>query len=386
MTARVTVGRAVEAALLAVAVLLLLGQLLGQPVLLAYVQTGSMAPTLAPGDGYVAIPAAIAGPVGVGDVVAFRAERVGGGGLTTHRIVGVTDRGYVTRGDANAFTDQASRVREPPVGRSRVVAKALAVGGRVVVIPGLGLAVGAVAAALAVAQRVLVALVGPWAAGSNGLALVLVLVGATLYLGSVVAERYRRPADVGPAADADARSIAAVLDGASATQLLVGLALVLSLSATASMVLPGGTHGFGVVSAENDAPGARVIQHGTTEATTVTVTNGGLVPVVVYLDPSSEGVTVASRTLRLGGRSRADVAVDLTAPAEIGYYRRSVVERRYLAVLPRGALRALYGVHPWAPIVAIDALLGGAVVVVGRLLLAPPAWLPTSAARARRRD
>ncbi|MFC7138101.1 S26 family signal peptidase [Halobaculum litoreum] len=63
------------------------GQALGQPVLVSYVETGSMAPTLAPGDGFVAVPAAVAGQVEAGDVVTFRAESVGGGGLTTHRVV-----------------------------------------------------------------------------------------------------------------------------------------------------------------------------------------------------------------------------------------------------------------------------------------------------------
>jgi signal peptidase len=35
---------------------LVAGSLLGQPVLLSYVETGSMAPTMEPGKGFVAVP------------------------------------------------------------------------------------------------------------------------------------------------------------------------------------------------------------------------------------------------------------------------------------------------------------------------------------------
>ncbi|MFC6975369.1 signal peptidase I [Halomicroarcula sp. GCM10025709] len=107
---------------------MVVGQLLGQPVLLGYVTTGSMQPTLDPGDGFVAIPAALAGPVDEGDVVTFRAEEIQGGGLTTHRVVDRTDRGYVTRGDNNPFTDQDGG--EPPVTDAQIVAVVWQPGGR----------------------------------------------------------------------------------------------------------------------------------------------------------------------------------------------------------------------------------------------------------------
>jgi signal peptidase len=81
-----------------------------------------MEPTLEPGDGFVAVPAELAGPIDDGDVIVFEAETIQGGGLTTHRVVDETDRGFITRGDANPFTDQDDS--EPPVKRAQVVAKA----------------------------------------------------------------------------------------------------------------------------------------------------------------------------------------------------------------------------------------------------------------------
>jgi signal peptidase I len=49
------------------------GHLLGVPVALSYVETGSMEPTIGTGDGFVAILAAVSGPIEEGDVVVFDA-------------------------------------------------------------------------------------------------------------------------------------------------------------------------------------------------------------------------------------------------------------------------------------------------------------------------
>ena len=158
MSARYWLRRGGQALVVLAIVALLAGQFLGQPVLLGYVETGSMAPTLNPGDGFVAVPAALAGPIDEGDVVTFRAEELQGGGLTTHRIVGQTDRGYVTKGDANPFTDQDGS--EPPVKRPQIVAVALQVGDGVVTLPNLGVAVTGVRAGFTEAQRLLAVTLG----------------------------------------------------------------------------------------------------------------------------------------------------------------------------------------------------------------------------------
>lgn len=106
----------------------------GSPVQLSYVDSGSMEPTLHPGDGYLLVPA---GEVQSGDVITYRSARLGK--RVTHRVVDVTSEGIVTKGDANEVTDQSAG--HPPVRRSAVVGKAFAVGGSVVQIPGLGAAV-----------------------------------------------------------------------------------------------------------------------------------------------------------------------------------------------------------------------------------------------------
>ncbi|WP_152039564.1 S26 family signal peptidase [Salinigranum salinum] len=360
MSARRTLVRVAELLAVVVVLSLVVGQVLGQPVLLAFVETGSMSPTLEPGDGFVAIPAQLTGPPEAGDVVTFRAEEIQGGGLTTHRVVGETERGYVTRGDANPFTDQDSD--EPPVKDAQIVAVAWQPGGEVFVVPGLGTAVEGVQGGLEWAQRTLAALLGTRSLlGTQGIA--YLLFGATLlyyvvgeFLSKNGKERTRdgrRGRDSG----LDPRLVTLAL-----TLLLVG-------GATAAMVGPAGQQEYGVVSAEFESERPTVIPMGESNTIPYAVGNGGFVPVYVYVEPASEGVAVEPDRLRVERGEIRNASVTLSAPPRTGYYRRFVVEHRYLALLPPATIDTLHATHPWAPIVVIDLLIGVPFYLLGIGLL-----------------
>jgi signal peptidase len=346
-----------DAGTLAVVVLVVVvgvGVITGQPLLLGFVDSGSMEPSLSPGEGFVILPPAMAGDLGPGDVIVYDAEELHGGGLITHRIVADSGEGFVTRGDANEFRDQARG--EPPVKRAQVVGVAFQVNGGVVSIPHLGTLVTAVGALVRTLQTGL--------AQATGLSLFLqpqglasLLFGAALLwygYGAWFRER-RHEQDRTPARET----------GWDVRLVLLALATLVVLAATVSMTAPAGPHRYDVVSAEFDSEGARVIPMGETETTTHRMGNGGVVPVSVFLETDHEDIEVTPTEARLGARSTANATVSLTAPPRTGYYRRYVVEHRYLAVLPHAHLRALYQLHPWAPIVVIDALLGGAVYLLG---------------------
>ncbi|WP_336038255.1 signal peptidase I [Halobacterium yunchengense] len=349
-----------EAVVALVVVSLVVGQVVGTPVLLGYVETGSMEPTMEPGDGFVAVPSAVSGDVEEGDVVVFRAEEIQGGGLTTHRVVDVTERGYITRGDANPFTDQDGD--EPPVQDAQVVAEALQVGGEVVVIPDLGTGVVALQGAFADAQRQLAATTGTRSLlGTQGLAYLLLALSVLLYVVDLLL------AGDGPARDRSrdrSRS-----QGVSPGLIVAALAAMLVVAATAAMVVPAGTQEFGLVSAEFDSEDPTVVRQGESSTREYRVPNAGLVPVVTYVEPASDGVAVDPERQRVAGRSAETVDVTLTAPEDTGYYRRFVAEHRYLAVLPVPVLDALHDAHPWLPVLAVDALLAGSVALLGNALL-----------------
>jgi signal peptidase len=359
MTPRRALTLTGEVAVVLVVVALAAGQVLGYPVLLGYVETGSMEPTLEPGDGFVSVPAPLAGDVEEGDVVVFRAEELQGGGLTTHRVVGETERGFVTRGDANPFTDQDGE--EPPVKRAQIVAHALQVNGEVVVIPNLGTGVTALQGAIAETQRRAAVLTGSRSLlGAQGLTYLLFGLSALLYVVDLLLADDR---DRGRSRSRERES------GVSPGLVVAVLAGVLVVSATAAMVVPAGTEQFGVVSAEFGSENPTVIRQGETSTFDYRVANGGLVPVVSYLEPASDGVAVDPARLQVGGRGEATADLTLSAPDETGYYRRYVTEHRYLLVLPVPVVDTLYDLHPWLPIVAVDALLASVVAVLGWGLL-----------------
>jgi signal peptidase len=352
---------ALEVAVVVVLVSLVAGQALGYPVLLGFVETGSMEPTLEPGDGFVAVPKPVAGPIEPGTVIVFQAEQIQGGGLTTHRVVEETERGYITRGDANPFTDQDGE--EPPVKRAQIVAVALQVGGEVVVVPELGTAVTGVRGVLTALQRELAALVGSRSLlGPTGVGYVVSgLLFAAYLVDLLVSDESGRERD---------RGRDRARDGGSDVRLYVAaMALVVVLAATAAMVVPAGPQEYGIVSAEFASDRPTVIPAGESKAVPYPLANDGLVPTVVYVESASQGVAVDGARTVLGYGGRAEATVTLRAPPETGYYRRYVVEHRYLAILPVPVIDALHGIHPWLALAGVNAALGGGFYLLGRLLL-----------------
>jgi signal peptidase len=362
MTLRRRLGQLFELLAILFVVSLVAGQALGQPVLLSYVTSGSMSPTLEPDDGFVAIPQQLAGPVEEGDVIVFRAQELDGGGLTTHRVVEETERGYITRGDANPFTDQAGD--EPPVKRAQVVAVALEVNGGVVVVPSVGVAVEGMDAAVSAAQRFLATTLGSRAfLGPQGFAYLVVAFSGLAYVLDLLfgGEGGRRDYDRGDRRSRDS--------GRAARTYVLAFALLLVLAATGSMVAPSGPTEFGIVSAEFDSDRPDVIPAGESDAQQITIPNDGLIPTTVFVEAGSDGIAVEDRVLTVPPRGEATTTMTLSAPPETGYYRRYLIVHRYLGVLPLPVLQSLYGLHPWAPIVAIDVLLGGTFYLIGSQLV-----------------
>lgn len=116
--------------LVAGSVAILLGGLLGRPVLVAAVPTTSMLPVLSPGDLIPVLPDWGTEPE-IGQIIVFKTEQ--DPSWIVHRVIsGDREQGYVTKGDANPVPDQ-----------HRVFIKDIAgfvptIGGRALHVPGLG--------------------------------------------------------------------------------------------------------------------------------------------------------------------------------------------------------------------------------------------------------
>ncbi|ADB62371.1 peptidase S26B, signal peptidase [Haloterrigena turkmenica DSM 5511] len=356
MTGTTLLKRTLGLGVALVVVLLLVGQLLGQPILLGYVATGSMEPAMDAGDGFVAVPSLVDSSVEQGDVVVFEARELHGGGLTTHRVVGETEEGYVTKGDANPFTDQDSG--EPHVTDGQIVAKAWQVNGEVVTIPLLGTAIMGVQGVVESAYESVAPVVGLTTTGdSEGLGAALVAVGVALLGFGTVFER------LGPARREIHRSRSR--ENVIAFWTALGLVLLVFVTfATAAMVVPAGTTEYELVSTDSPTDDPQVIAPGETTELTRTVDNAGYLPIVAVHEPGSNNVAIDPPTQTVGIRSSGETTVSLTAPDETGSYTRHVGEYRYLAVLPPAAIVWLHGLHPLAAIAAVNGVIVGLAVAI----------------------
>lgn len=340
---------------------LLAGQVLGQPLLLSYVETGSMEPTLSPGDGFVALPAELTGTPEEGDVVVFEAEEIQGGGLTTHRVVGETERGFETRGDANPFTDQDGG--EPPVQEAEIVAVAWQPGGDVLAVPHVGTVVTGVQSGLESTQWTLARTVGTDAVlGWQGVAYLLFAASVLFYVLDVALSGSKRSGHTRSSSRSTTR-------GVSNRRIALGFTLVVLVGLTAAMVVPGQTHEFGVVSAEFESDSPDVIEQGTSDTLDYEVGNDGILPSVVVFEPVSDDIAVEDDHLDVSSRSTTQTNITLTAPPETGHYHLYLEERRYLGVLPSSVLLSMHDIHPWLPILALNVLVGVPFYVFGTVFL-----------------
>ena len=346
-------GMAVTVVFVVVILALVAGQVLGQPMLFSYVTSGSMSPTIQEGDGFVVFPDQFAGSIGEGDVIVFHAEEIQGGGLTTHRVVGQTDEGYITQGDANPFTDQDGG--EPVVTDDKIVGVALQIGDRVVTIPSLGTAI----------------------IGIQSL-------GVTLYTGVANAlgfEGTTDPQEVGTVLFGTGLVLLAVnflysLLGRSGTKRersrsqeregwvdprYVALFLVVAfvLPANVAMVGPTTTHEMTVDGTEL----AGTVQPGEAVDIDMTATNDGFVTMFVVFDEPQEA-TLSQQHVEVTGGSSVSLSLSTPAPPPDEHRTVAVSEHRYILVLPSSLLAALHDVHPLVALGAVNAVLAGSALAL----------------------
>lgn len=277
---------------------LLVAAALWLPVQPAYASSDSMAPAIEAGDLYFVLEG---GPVHAGDVITFEAPTHPG--LVTHRVVGETAAGYVTKGDANPSTDQ--RAGLPAVSRSAVVGPVLAVNGRPVALPGLG--------------AVLAAPASRW--------LTLLTLGALLAAALVVGIRPAR-------STAPQRRVVYVRD--VLRPLFVGGLLVCVLF----VFWGASTHGLTYVAAEGSPTATHTVPVGEPATRTVAVEAHHLPFTTVLIE--AHGVAVLDRTATASG---AELVVEVPSRDTPGVYHATIDVSTYPATLPRGVIERLHGLH-----------------------------------------
>lgn len=327
------VQQSITVVLVAIAALMVAGELLGQPIGFGYVATGSMDPTLAVGDGFIAMPPLLAGEITPGDVITYEAQSIDGGGPTTHRVTEVTDEGYITQGDANSFTDQGAG--EPPVTEAQIYAVALQFNGEVVAIPSIGLIATAVQSGINGA----VSLLGIDAGARIGVVTTgfgVVMIVATLLYGFLTGDSQRRTSR------STRRS-----ERLNSQLVIVALVVVFALPFLTGMILPSGTTTTQLLSADPSvADGSGRIAAGGSEEVNYSVSNDFFVPKVVIMEPAGPGIAVDNQTLAVANGDEKRATLTIRAPAETGTFARSQSEHHYFYLLPLPLIELLHAIHP----------------------------------------
>lgn len=365
---------ALVAATVLIAVITILGSVLGLSVGIGYVETNSMSPTLDPGDGFVLIPSAVAGPPEAGDVVVFEAKELRGGGPTTHRVVGKTERGYITQGDNNNAPDQATD--EPPVQTTQINGRVLQIRGTVVSIPYVGTTAEGTRGLLDTMRQYTDTLT--WrltsTSGLSTTQLSYALTGILVALYGVESVRTRDGSKRDDMRRVRTRGKDDETD-VSAHTILLGLTAVVLIATTAAMVVPGGAQQYDVVASESESP--VLASPGKEAQITHGIGNSPVLPMTVFVEGGND-VQINRREVTLDRGETANVSASLAVPDSIGHHRFYVVEHWYISVLPESVTRALYSQHPWLPILVIDALVSVPYYLVGRW------FLPNRSSRRRR--
>lgn len=324
--------------LVAFSVTILMGGLMGRPVLLAAVPTGSMVPVLKPGDLIPVLPY-LGTRLHIGDIVVFRTEN--DRNWIVHRIVGGDDReGFITRGDANPSADPYR------VFRRHVVGKVPSPGGRTLTIPRAGL----------LSQER-----GPLS--NPAIAVVALAVG--LYLVFTDAREGLRALRLGsgPALYRPGPSSRVVLAVYGGLCLLAFLVTFVTLSSLGKRY----EAEYRVVASQStklQVPG--VLTRGTVKTDSVTVRNPSFVPLVMAFDSSDPATVWEPAWVVVGPRQERTVSLHISAQRE-GRTRVLLRQAVFLPLLPTGLLQALARMSWALPLMVVSLVPALAVLAVASL-------------------
>ncbi|MFB6120471.1 MAG: signal peptidase I [Halobacteriaceae archaeon] len=293
----------------------------GAPVQVSYVFSDSMSPTIETNDAFLVVDS---DGVETGDVITFwDAQRET---YVTHRVVGTSEAGFITKGDNNPTTDQAAG--RAPVRQSDVVGEVVTYGGAPLTVPGYG------AAVIAIQEHRLLTL--------------LVAGGAMLLTSLRPGDRDARPSR----SVQRVRHVVRPLFAASAASVV---AVVLLTAISQQFV-------FVAVATPSAAPNTLTV--GEPQETTLTVERSA--------SPFTRSV-VGAHGMTVTNQSRNASAVSVTArippPESTGRHATRLTVHQYPAVAPTWLLRTLHGVHPAVPAVLTTLLVLAPLYLAVELLI-----------------
>ncbi|NJE42847.1 signal peptidase I [Thermococcus sp. GR6] len=307
-----------EYALLSIIGILVIGSLVGalfdRPVFMSYAYSNSMTPTIDKGDVFFINP--LATNPDVGDVIVFRT----GNTWTVHRVVAITDDGYITKGDNNIATDQQSH-SVLPITRNKIGGTVVTVNGKVITIPEIG---NYLETGLTEGSKLLI----------SGM---LIIIGAIAFTGGKASKN---------------RKGKKFFTIKFKTPYLLASAFLLIMIAVSTFI---SWEAISVDYAVTSAGGLREDWYlpGQEFQRELTVKNYNFYPMAYYVSASVPVVNVSNKEFKLGSGEEQSLAVVLKAPKTTSLYSTKVKVNAYLPILPASVMGTLYRIHPVVPLLAI---------------------------------
>lgn len=324
------ISTALSIAVLVFAVSVLFGTFLDRPVLVSYVLSNSMEPTLSEGD-IIFINPFVFNP-GKNDVIIFKS----GKDYVVHRIMAVTQSGFITKGDNNIATDQLNG--KPNVKKEDIAGKIMVIGSWAVAIPHAGEYLKTLSTAI----------------GRNKIGIIAILLILGLYLSTESEERKAKKRIRGRTALRLSFSFIYFLFSIS---ILVIIALSMVMVTEERSIEYATTSGAGKI--ENWYFPGEVFQK------ELNIHNYGKYPYIYKLEISSPRLSIEESTpFTLRSGEEKIIAATVHAPVETQLNTERIKIWKYLPLLHADAFEMLFSINPFLPVLVIDMELALILVIV----------------------
>lgn len=313
--------------------------------ILSYVYSDSMEPVIKVNDVYVVLPEK---EYGIGDIIMYR-PAVLEAEYITHRIIGIGNNGYITRGDNSIYSDQESN--EPEVLQDRIVGRVFTINGQPLILPFIGFVSNKGQSFLGGFTKYLSAL--------------FLLIGIiSLVKGNLLQKQKRRFRT-----RLRLKHIYRII-------IIIGVTVVITSIYYGSRVT-------GIRYLVSEYPGTRGdhIAVNETDQIMLNVSNNGVVPVwsvisgitPIYYEEEVQYISV---------RSQKEISLMVRPHSITGLYRGYVQIYNYPVILPRSWVSFLHSIHPFVAMVSVGIVFGIYLLILMRCLEHIPgfeSWIPLRA-------
>ncbi len=290
----------------------LAGFVLDRPVLVSYVYSESMSPTLNKGDVFFINPLSKGS---AGDIIVFKMN----GQWTVHRVYAETSSGFITKGDNNVATDQQSG-RNNAVSGEDVIGTVVTLGDQPIKVPVVGEYIGKIS--------------------NVYLAFVALIIGAALLTRN--APRSNRKGK--------RRTVRVKFKTFYAIMSAIVIAVIVL-----STMIAWGSVSFSYASTQAGGQNEGWYLPNSEFDEKITIRNRAVYPFVYIIEPDGDRVSVEDDLFLVSGGEKREIVAHVKVPDDTHIYTENLNVYAYPPLLPVGFVKSLYDVSPYAPLLTFAA-------------------------------